>query len=58
MAVMALFGFSSAAYGPILAEMTLLTVGLDDFSAGYSVLLVSQAIGTLTGAPIAGKSLS
>lgn len=52
---MCVFGFAFAAYGPVLAEITLITVGMEYYPSAYGLTLIPQAIGTIFGAPIAGK---
>ena len=52
-----IFGFCFAAYGPVLTEVVLLTVSIEYYPSAYGILLLPQALGTLLGAPIAGRSL-
>ena len=51
------FGFFSAGFGPLLAEVTCLTVGVMKFTLAYGYLMVFMAVGTIIGAPVAGKSV-
>ena len=52
---MVAFGFSFAAYGPLLPEILHLLVGPEDFSYGYGFIIFSCGIGFVVGAPCAGK---
>ena len=54
LALIAIFGFTIASYGPLLTELTLDAAPVGDFARAYGLLLVSQAAGTLFGAPVAG----
>ena len=49
------FGFFSAGFGPLLTEVTCLSVGVMKFSMAYGYLMVFMAAGTMIGAPIAGE---
>ena len=52
--LMALLGFTLAAFGPLLSEIVCTTVGVNNFASAYGYLLISMAFGTLLGAPSAG----
>ena len=49
------FAFGLAAYGPVLCEVVLVTVSIEHYASGYGLLLLSQALGTILGAPTAGR---
>ena len=51
------FGFFSAAYGPLLSEVTCIVCGVDEFNHAYGYLMVFMAIGTVLGAPVAGNDV-
>ena len=53
--LMTLLGIALSEYGPVLCEVAVGIIGVPDFAYGYGFLLVSMAIGTLLGAPLAGK---
>ena len=53
--LLTLLGIALSEYGPVLCEVTVNIVGVPKFARGYGFLLVSMAIGTLLGAPLAGK---
>ena len=51
------FGFFWGACGPVLTECVLEVVGTERFNFAYGFLMISMAIGSLTGAPAAGRWL-
>ena len=53
-----LFGFLSASLGTLLSQLILDFVGLEQVASGYGYILVFEALGTLPGAPVAGKLIA
>ena len=53
--LLTLLGITLSEFGPVLCEVAVGIVGTPNFARGYGFLLVSMAIGSLLGAPLAGK---
>ena len=53
--LVALTGIAFSTFGPVYCELTYNIFGLEGFSKGYGILLISMAVGTILGAPCAGK---
>ena len=53
--MLAIAGIAFATYGPVLCEISIYVFGIDGFARGYGFLLLSMAIGTFLGAPVAGQ---
>jgi hypothetical protein len=51
------FGFFSAAFGPVLSEVTMDMLGVEHFNFGYGFLMISMAMGITLGAPTAGACI-
>ena len=54
MIFLSVLGFCFGAYGPLLSELVLVTVGINNFAHAFGFLMLTNGAGTLLGAPCAG----